>query len=339
MAEQEFKLNTLIFDTPSPNGIYWLSPNIAVFPSHTNVGIIAIPDNSNSSKTDIYLIDAGPDKSVAETIYEALTKEFKNFTLKGIFDTHSHADHAGGNAEFIRRTGCKIYATQKEKSSIETPELQSAVSYGAFPLPEYMATYYLAEPTLVDQVIKSDEVIKLSDDVTIECVPLPGHYFEMIGILCHVRKEKDRPDKFSIFFTSDGIFTRTMLTKYWIPFLYNVKQFKESLDVIRTTAADYYVPSHGEVYTEISALYELNMLSVIQNEETILNCLKEGQKTFEDILKYIADNNEMSMRLSQFMLVGSTIRSYITYLYNEGKITWHFKNNKMYWKIPEREKA
>ena len=202
-----------------------------------------------------------------------------------------------------------------------------------------MATYYLAEPTLVDQVIKSDEVIKLSDDVTIECVPLPGHYFEMIGILCHVRKEKDRPDKLSIFFTSDGIFTRTMLTKYWIPFLYNVKQFKESLDVIRTTAADYYVPSHGEVYTEISALYELNMLSVIQNEETILNCLKEGQKTFEDILKYIADNNEMSMRLSQFMLVGSTIRSYITYLYNEGKITWHFKNNKMYWKIPEREKA
>mgnify|MGYP006378607475 CR=1 FL=1 len=53
MAEQEFKHNTLIFDTPSPNGIYWLSPNIAVFPSHTNVGIIAIPDNSNSSKTDI----------------------------------------------------------------------------------------------------------------------------------------------------------------------------------------------------------------------------------------------------------------------------------------------
>ena len=103
--------------------------------------------------------------------------------------------------------------------------------------------------------------------------------------------------------------------------------------------SDYYFPSHGEVYTEISALYELNMLSVIQNEETILNCLKEGQKTFEDILKYIADNNEMSMRLSQFMLVGSTIRSYITYLYNEGKITWHFKNNKMYWKIPEREKA
>ena len=84
---------------------------------------------------------------------------------------------------------------------------------------------------------------------------------------------------------------------------------------------------------------KMNNTVFIQNEETTLKCLKEGQKTFEDILKYIADNNEMSMRLSQFMLVGSTIRSYITYLYNEGKITWHFKNNKMYWKIPEREKA
>lgn len=331
------KNNTLIFDTESESGIYWLSPNIAVFPSHTNIGIIAIPSKEKPEHKDIYLIDAGPDKSVAETLYNALTVEFNDFTLKAIFDTHSHADHAGGNAEFIRRTGCKIYATQKEKSSIETPELQSAVSYGAYPLPEYMATYYLAESSTVDYVLKSDEVIKLSDDVTVECVPLPGHYFEMVGILCHVTKETGSSEKNTIFFTSDGIFTRTMLTKYWIPFLYNVEQFKDSLETIKSTKADYYVPSHGEVYTDVSGLYELNMLSVVQNEATILQCLKESPATFEDILKYIADNNDMSMRLSQFMLVGSTIRSYITYLYNQNKITWTFKSNKMYWKIKEPE--
>lgn len=331
------KNNTLVFDTPSQSGLYSLSPNVFVFPSHTTVGVIAIPSEEKAGHTDIYLIDAGPDKSMAEALYNALEAEFKDFTLKGIFDTHSHADHAGANAELVRRTGCKIYATQKEKSSIETPELQSAVAYGAHPLPEYMATYYLAEQSFVDKVIKNDEVISLSDDVNLECVPLAGHYFDMIGIICTVPKEKGSSEKIRIFFTSDGIFTRTMLTKYWIPFLFNVAQFKESLSVIKHTKADYYVPSHGEIYTDISGLYELNMLSVLQNEETILKCLRENPSTFEDILKYIADNNEMSMRLSQFMLVGSTIRSYITYLYNEKKITWTFKSNKMYWKIKEPE--
>lgn len=329
------KNNTLIFDETPKTGIYWLSPNLGVFLTHTNVGIVAIPDPEDPSCTDIYLLDSGPDKTIAESIYNALCLEFPKFKLKAIIDTHSHADHAGGNAEFIRRTGCKIYATQSEKSSIETPLLQSAVSYGAYPLPEYLATYYLAEPSLVDKVIKSDEVIELSGNITLTCVPLPGHYFEMIGIICSVPKKIDSSEKLNIFFTSDGIFTRTMLTKYWIPFLFNVADFKESLGKIKSIKADYYVPSHGEIYTEIGALYELNMISVLQNEETILQCLKEEPRTFEDILKYIADTNDMSMRLSQFMLVGTTIKSYITYLYTEKKITWFFKSNKMYWKIKE----
>lgn len=328
------KNNVLTFDNKSDTGIYWLTPNVAVFPGPTTVGIIAIPSKADPESTDLYLIDSGPDKNYSNIIYDALKKEFRNFTLKFILDTHSHADHAGGSAEFVRLTGCKIYSTQKEKSSIECPENQSAISYGANPLPEYKGSYYLAEPAFVDKVIRTDEILDLADNVRLEAVFLPGHYFEMIGVMCTVPAFENSTEKKKIFFTSDGIFTRGMLAKYWIPFLYDVRLFKESLDKIRSIKADYYVPSHGDIYTEISGLYELNMLSVVQNEQTILRCLKEkGHSTFEDILKYIADSNEMSMRLSQFMLVGSTIRSYITYLYEENKITWVFKENKMYWKI------
>ena len=156
----------------------------------------------------------------------------------------------------------------------------------------------------------------------------------MIGVLC---SSKENGKTTSVFFTSDGIFTRGMLAKYWIPFLFNVGQFKESLNKIKSTKADFYVPSHGDIYTETSALYELNMISVLQNEDTILQCLKEKPATFEDILKYIADINEIPMRLSQFMLVGSTIRSYISYLYSIEKISWVFKENKMYWRIKKEK--
>lgn len=328
------KNNIFTFDTPSSTGIHWFTKTIGIFLSSTNVGIIAVDSPTENNMKDIYLIDSGPDKKMANLIFDSLKKEFSDFSIKAVIDTHSHADHCGANSELVRLSGCKIYSTLKEKSGIECPENQSAIAYGGYPLPEYLTSYYLAEPSIVDKVIKSDEEFIFNNDTTVKCIALPGHYYEMIGVLC---SSKENGKTTSVFFTSDGIFTRGMLAKYWIPFLFNVGQFKESLNKIKSTKADFYVPSHGDIYTETSALYELNMISVLQNEDTILQCLKEKPATFEDILKYIADINEIPMRLSQFMLVGSTIRSYISYLYSIEKISWVFKENKMYWRIKKEK--
>lgn len=318
------------FSQPSPTGIHWFTSTIGIIISPTNIGVIAVDNIEEKDSKDIYLIDSGPNKEIAQHIYSCLQKQFPKFTLKAIIDTHSHADHCGANNHLVKLTGCKIYSTLMEKSGIECPINQSAVAYGGFPLPEYRTSYYLAEPSLVDKVIKCDEVFNLNNDTVLQCIALPGHYYEMIGILC---KSKENGQEKTVFFTSDGIFPRGMLAKYWIPFIFDVEQFKESLHKIKSIKADYYIPSHGDIYTDMNALYELNMLSCLENENTILNSLKDEPKTFEDILKYVADFNEIPMRLSQFMLVGSTIRSYITYLYSQHKITWLFRDNKMYWKL------
>lgn len=321
--------NIFTFDAPSKTGIQWFTRTTGVFLAPTNIGVIAVDSETEDGQKDIYLIDSGPDKHSAHAVFEALQKEFPRFSIKAVIDTHSHADHCGANRELAKISSCKIYSTFKEKSGIECPENQSAIAYGGYPLPEYLTSYYLAEPSAVDTVIKSDETFTLNGGTVIQCVPLPGHYYEMIGVLCS-SQENGKTAK--VFFTSDGIFTRGMLAKYWIPFIFHVGQFKESLETIKSTAADFYVPSHGDIYTDISALYELNMLSVLQNEDAILHCVREKPRTFEDILKYMADINEIPMRLSQFMLVGSTIRSYISYLYETKKIKWVFRENKMYWK-------
>lgn len=322
--------DTFSFEELSPTGIHWFTDTIGIIICPTNIGVIAIDSIEEKDSKDIYLIDSGPNKDIAEHIYSCLQKQFPKFKLKAIIDTHSHADHCGANKKLVELTGCKIYSTLMEKSGIECPLNQSAVAYGAFPLPEYLSSYYLAEPSTVDKVIKSDERFELNNSTTIQCIALPGHYYEMIGVLCTYSKDEKET---KVFFTSDGIFPRRMLAKYWIPFIFDVGKFKDSLLTIKSTKADFYIPSHGDIYTDMNALYELNMLSCLENENTILTSLKNGPKTFEDILKFVADFNEIPMRLSQFMLVGSTIRSYITYLYNSQKITWFFKENKMYWKL------
>ena len=59
-------------------------------------------------------------------------------------------------------------------------------------------------------------------------------------------------------------------------------------------------------------------------------CKKE--MTFEKILKYIFDEYNLTMNGNQYVLVGSTIRSYLSYLSDENKLNYEFKDNKMLWK-------
>ena len=63
----------------------------------------------------------------------------------------------------------------------------------------------------------------------------------------------------------------------------------------------------------------------------ILNYCNEYQ-TFEQILKYIFDEYGLTMNSNQYILVGSTIKSYLSYLYDNSKISYEFKDNIMYWR-------
>ena len=49
-------------------------------------------------------------------------------------------------------------------------------------------------------------------------------------------------------------------------------------------------------------------------------------------MKYIFDNYSLLMNANQYVLIGSTIKSYLSYLYEENKLTYEFKENKMFWK-------
>ncbi|MBQ5646801.1 MAG: MBL fold metallo-hydrolase [Treponema sp.] len=290
----------------------------------TNIGIIE--ERLSDTKSNLYMIDSGCNTEDGKRIFTEITEYFskKDITIKAIINTHSHADHCGANNYIQQKTNCEIWITENEQGSLINPFLQPIISWGGNPLPEINSSYYVAEKTVPNKIINTNEKLTLLNGIKISFINLPGHYFEMIGILCENDNKK-------ILFASDGIFGRKNIGKYWIPFLYDVKEFKNSLDTISSLNADFCIPGHGEPTSQIEETVELNKIAIISNEQCILEALKYKEQTQEDILKYVADKNEINLHIAQYMLIGCTIKAYLTFLYNEGKISYHIKENKMYW--------
>ena len=290
----------------------------------TNIGIIE--ERLSDTKSNLYMIDSGCNTEDGKRIFTEITEYFsqKDITIKAIINTHSHADHCGANNYIQQKTNCEIWITENEQGSLINPFLQPIISWGGNPLPEINSSYYVAEKTVPNKIINPNEKFTLLNGIKISFINLPGHYFEMVGILCENDNKK-------VLFASDGIFGRKNIGKYWIPFLYDVKEFKNSLDTISSLNTDFCIPGHGEPTSQIEETVELNKIAIISNEQCILEALKYKEQTQEDILKYVADKNEINLHIAQYMLIGCTIKAYLTFLYNEGKISYHIKENKMYW--------
>ena len=272
----------------------------------TNIGVYKISEN------EVFLIDSGNDKDAGKKILKIMDEQ--GWTVKGIITTHSNADHIGGNKIIQDRTGCKIYATAIEKSFSENPVLESSFLYGGYPFKDLRNKFLCAKESNVELIDNN-----LPDGL--EVISLKGHFFEMIGI-----KTDD-----DVYFLGDSIFSEETIRKYHLFFLYDVKEFLNSLEFLSSLEGKLFIPSHTEASENILELIEINKAKVMEISNKICEICEE-EKIFEEILKIIFDEYKLTMSSNQYVLIGSTIRSYLSYLYEEEKLTYEFKDNRMYWK-------
>lgn len=304
--------------------------NVYYIPGSTNVGVISVKGKRGSKAKDIYLIDSGGNSEDAERIYNELNslfpKETGGFNLVAIINTHSHADHCGGNAFFVEKTGCEIWISKIESSGLEFNLLQSIITCGSMPLPHLQASYYVAKPSKSTKIISENTEIKLRDGAKISFMALPGHYLEMLGVL-YTNKNGE-----TAFFPGDAVFGKMHVLKYWISYLVDLKAFKQTLEKLNNTNFDWYIPSHGEMVKRIQETVEMNNIAILSTEYCILRALKDGKKLpFSDLMKAVADMNDIKLRTPQYLLIGSTIRAYLYYLYEENKIDCAMSENRLLW--------
>ena len=303
-----------------------LSEHISYLSMPTNLGFIRFFDETG--KDCVYLIDSGNDETTGARILDFIRANFPDATLKAIINTHSHADHCGGNSYLVRETGCQVWASRGEAYLMEFPDIETQLVWGGTAIHDIRSKYLLAKPCRVTRVFDGEEELFLPCEkgrISLKVISLPGHYVDQTGFLL-----TDTDGK-RVMFAGDVLSGRNSIKKHWIQYLLDETKTKESLEKIQTVEADFYVPGHGDVTDNVEGIAELNLLAILETEDMIVDELKTP-KTTEEVLKAVADRSGITLKTSQFCLIGSTLRSYLTGLYEGSRIDYVIEGNKMLWR-------
>ena len=262
--------------------------------------------------TEVYLIDSGNDKDAGRKVRKILSEN--GWNLKGIINTHSNADHIGGNKYLQQQTGCKIFADGIEAAFTKYPLLEPSFLYGGYPCKDLRHKFLLASESDVSEITDSDFPKEL------EVIPLHGHFFDMIGIRT--------PD--DVVFLADCISSESTLDKYQITFIYDIAEYLNTLDKVESMEAAMFVPAHSDVTSNITGIVQLNRQKVFDISNDIQSILKTPM-CFEELLKLLFDEYGLVMNFEQYVLVGSTVRSYLAWLKDNDKIRAVFTDNQLMW--------
>ncbi len=268
------------------------------------------------SDSEVCLIDSGNDKEAGKKVRKIL--DANGWKLRAIVNTHSNADHTGGNRYLQQQTGCAVYAAGIEAAFVADPILEPAFLYGGYPCADLRHKFLMAQ---------SCEVRPVTDPGfpgELEIVPLPGHFFHQIGLRT--------PD--GVVYLADCLCSAETLAKYQLTFLYDIAAQLATLDKVEAMEARCFVPAHAPAGPSVKELVALNRQK-IHEMLALIQSLCWGGNTFEDILQELFTRLGLRMNFEQYVLVGSTVRSYLSYLRDAGKIEPSFENNRLVWSAPE----
>ncbi len=265
-----------------------------------------------SNDTDVYLIDSGSDKDAGRRVRKLLDE--KSWKLRGILNTHSNADHIGGNHYLQQQTGCKVFAGGMEAAFTQYPILEPSFLYGGYPFKELRHKFLMAKESVASDFQDGDFPKE------VDIIPLEGHFFHMVGFRT--------PD--DIVFLADCLSSKETLEKYKIGFIYDVAAYLRTLETVKDLKANLFVPAHAEATENIAPLAQYNIDKVWETADLILELCQEPI-CFEHLLQKLFSSCGLTMTFEQYALVGSTVRSYLAWLKDTGKAEAKFEDNLLLW--------
>lgn len=259
----------------------------------------------------LMLIDTGLDDSSARKAI----RDFDAPYVKYIFNTHSHADHCGGNAYLQRQFDSFTIAPEVEASFIVDPILEPTYLYGALP-PEFMKNKFtMAKPSEVHRRVEKEGPFSLSFEDgyhKFTLYDLKGHSPNMMGIAT--------PD--NILFLGDALISEEMIEKHPLIFTYDVEAHFKCLDKIGQLDYDGYVISHGGYYDHLDHVIAANRNILMITQKHLTERIQQGACTIEQLHGHLNAVYGLKENPAQHVLNQSVIKAHLTYLHKSGVISY-----------------
>jgi glyoxylase-like metal-dependent hydrolase (beta-lactamase superfamily II) len=289
-----------------------LAPRVAMVPGGVNVGVL------RGENGRCVLIDTGLHETSAKKVLKAVRDELGGDVV-AILTTHAHADHFGGNATVVKRTGAKVYAPSFDEAILRYPLLQPALLFaGADPPPTMRGGFMLAQASPVDVVLSGSRLEIEGFDV--EIISLKGHSPNQVGYLVD-----------GIFFCADIVLPESVLEKYRIPYLFSVGDHLASLESCVEVSATATVPGHGPLLDSLRSLRDMNRALVHDVVEKVLeftSCAITAEALLTRLLRHYG---AVVSDAPAYYLLHPTVYAFLSYLQSEGRVTHQVTDGESLW--------
>jgi glyoxylase-like metal-dependent hydrolase (beta-lactamase superfamily II) len=292
-----------------------LSEDAFLFPGAVNSVVFTQAEHA-------LIVDTGLDESHARKLLRAMQEA--DLRPSAILNTHSHADHHGGNAFILKRfPGLPIYAPPLEAAIIAHPILEPLCLYGALPPQELRNKFLLAPASPARPIAAGTHTL---GGVEVTLIPVPGHAAEMYAA-----------QRGSVLYAADALFGPETLAKHPLSFCAaSAAQKASAAGLLALSGAALCVPGHGEATTDLPGLVQANLESFGRITGVVLDACLEGAASTDDLLTRVCARLEVTMTNAGAVLLNrSVVAAHLSELLGTGEVQMRVQDNRLVFGVPE----